>query len=430
MIAEGQRGCLLPARKVVTKLHLPAQRDARTDPFGLAALGVTDCLGQCEDLLGAAGRHEQHAIVIAQDQILAIHCPIAHGGRRQRVTGTGVEAQRTGRDRSHAEDRQPDRAYVGRIAMQPPDHDPLKSCLLGFQSHEVADTALVETSAVIDYQHIAWCSFFEGFEEDVDAAGVPGWGRTPGEAATRHYSAQLGRPAAHWRMSAKARIRQVGARQGRKPLRKLVVIHIWSWTSSRVAGILPMALVICDMSISLDGYVTGPNDSRENPFGDGAEMLHDWMFDALTNEDRAILREMLDGVGAVVMGRKSFDKNEGNGGWGDGGPLGDTPCFVVTHNKPITSHASVYTFVTDGVVSAIDQAKSAAGDKVVGLHGATVMQQALPLGLVDEIRVHVIPVLLGGGTLLFGTLGSSITLERTQALVTPAATHIRFRVVR
>jgi dihydrofolate reductase len=191
-----------------------------------------------------------------------------------------------------------------------------------------------------------------------------------------------------------------------------------------------MALVICDMSISLDGYVTGPNDSRENPFGDGAETLHDWMFDAATDDDRALMQEMLDGVGAVVMGRKSFDKNEGDGGWGDSGPLGDTPCFVVTHNKPTTSYPSVYRFVTDGVASAIEQAKNAAGDKVVGLHGATVMQQALPLGLVDEIRVHVIPVLLGGGTLLFGALDSSITLERTQALVTPAATHIGFRVVR
>jgi dihydrofolate reductase len=191
-----------------------------------------------------------------------------------------------------------------------------------------------------------------------------------------------------------------------------------------------MALVICDMSISLDGYVTGPNDSRENPFGDGAEMLHDWMFGAATDEDRAILQEMVDGADAVVMGRKSFDKNEGDGGWGYGGPLGDTPCFVVTHNKPTTSYPSVYTFVTDGVVSAIEQAKNAAGDRVVGLHGATVMQQALPLGLVDEIRVHVIPVLLGGGTPLFGTLDSPITLERTQALVTPAATHIGFRVAR
>jgi dihydrofolate reductase len=191
-----------------------------------------------------------------------------------------------------------------------------------------------------------------------------------------------------------------------------------------------MALVICDMSISLDGYVTGPNDSRENPFGDGAGMLHDWIFDAATEEDRALLQEMLDGCGAVVMGRTSFEKNEGDGGWGEGGPVGDTPCFVLTHHKPTRSHPSVYTFVTDGVVSAIEQAKNAAGEKVVGLHGATVMQQALPLGLVDEIRVHVIPVLLGGGTPLFGSLDSSITLERTQALVTPAATHIGFRVVR
>jgi dihydrofolate reductase len=191
-----------------------------------------------------------------------------------------------------------------------------------------------------------------------------------------------------------------------------------------------MALVICDMSVSLDGYVTGPNDSRENPFGDGAGMLHDWIFDAATEQDRAIVQEMLDGVGAVVMGRKSFDKNEGDGGWGEGGPLGDTPCFVVTHNRPTASYPSAYTFVTDGVASAIGQAKAAAGDKVVGLHGATIMQQALPLGLVDEIRVHVIPVLLGGGTPLFGTLDSSITLERIQALATPAATHIGFRVIR
>jgi dihydrofolate reductase len=159
-------------------------------------------------------------------------------------------------------------------------------------------------------------------------------------------------------------------------------------------------------------------------------MLHDWMFDAATDDDRAILQAALDGVGAIVMGRKSFDKNEGDGGWGDAGPVGDTPCFVVTHSRPTASHPPVFTFVTDGVVSAIEQAKKAARDKVVGLHGATIMQQALPLGLVDEIRVHVIPVLLGGGTPLFGTLDASITLQRTQAQVTPAATHIAFRVVR
>jgi dihydrofolate reductase len=190
-----------------------------------------------------------------------------------------------------------------------------------------------------------------------------------------------------------------------------------------------MARVICDMSTSLDGYVTGPNDSRENPFGDGAEMLHDWMFDAATDEDRSILRDMVDGVGAIVMGRTSFEKNEGDGGWGDSGPIGDTPCFVVTHEKPARSHPPVYTFVTEGVVRAIDAAKNVAGDKIVGLHGATVMQQALPLGLVDELRVHVIPVLLGGGTPLFATLDSAISLERINVRVTPAATHLEFRVV-
>jgi dihydrofolate reductase len=191
-----------------------------------------------------------------------------------------------------------------------------------------------------------------------------------------------------------------------------------------------MALVICDMSVSLDGYVTGPNDSRENPFGDGAGMLRDWIFDAATDEDRAMLQEMVDGAGAIVMGRTSFDKNEGDGGWGDSGPVGDVPCFVVTHTVPTTSYPSVFTFVTDGVASAIERAKVAAGDKVVGLHGATVMQQALPLGLVDEIRVHVVPVLLGGGTPLFGTLTDAIGLERTRVTVTPAATHLWFRVTR
>jgi dihydrofolate reductase len=154
------------------------------------------------------------------------------------------------------------------------------------------------------------------------------------------------------------------------------------------------------------------------------------MFDAATDDDRVILQAALDSVGAIVMGRKSFDKNEGDGGWGDAGPVGDTPCFVVTHRMPSESYPPVFTFVTDGVVSAIEHAKNAAGDKVVGLHRATIMQQALQLGLVDEIRVHVIPVLLGGGTPLFGTLDSSITLVRTQARVTPAATHIGFHVVR
>lgn len=189
-----------------------------------------------------------------------------------------------------------------------------------------------------------------------------------------------------------------------------------------------MAIVICDMSVSLDGYVTGPNDSRENPFGDGAHTLHDWLSDAATDADRALLRDYIDGTGAIVMGRRSFDKNEGDGGWGDGGPLGDKPCFVVTHRPPERQHPPVYTFVTDGVEAAIAQAKEVAGDRAVGLHGATVMQQALPLGLVDEFRLHVVPVLVGGGTPLFAALTEAVSLQRTDVVATPGATHLRFSV--
>lgn len=188
-----------------------------------------------------------------------------------------------------------------------------------------------------------------------------------------------------------------------------------------------MARVICDMSMSLDGYVTGPNDSRENPFGDGADTLHDWLFKDPTDDERAMLQEAIDGTGAVVMGRRSFDKCVDD--WGANGPVGGLPVFVLTHNTPTKTYPDVYTFVTDGVKSVIEQAKAAAGDKVVGLHGATVMQQGLPLGLVDEIYVHVVPVLIGGGTRLFETLPSGIELERISAIATPAATHLRFRVV-
>jgi dihydrofolate reductase len=128
-------------------------------------------------------------------------------------------------------------------------------------------------------------------------------------------------------------------------------------------------------------------------------------------------------------GSQVVRQERGRGWLGRRRPCWRYPMFVVTHHKPTASYPPVFRFVTDGVVSAIEQAKHVAGEKVVGLHGATVMQQALPLGLVDEIRVHVIPVLLGGGTPLFAALDSAITLDRTHVLVTPAATHLRFRVV-
>jgi dihydrofolate reductase len=189
-----------------------------------------------------------------------------------------------------------------------------------------------------------------------------------------------------------------------------------------------VARVVSDMSVSLDGYVTGPDAGREHPLGRGGGVLHDWLGSAATDEDRAILQEAVDACGAIVMGRRSFDQTEGEGGWGDEGPVGDAPCFVVTHERPSGTYSPVFRFVTDGVASAIEQAKDAAGSKDVGLHGATVMQQAVPLGLVDEIHVHVVAVLLGGGTPLFGTRDAPVALERIGVRVTPAATHIAFRV--
>ena len=188
-----------------------------------------------------------------------------------------------------------------------------------------------------------------------------------------------------------------------------------------------MALVICDMSISLDGYVTGPNASKENPFGDGAGSLHDWMFKNPTDDDRQYLEDAIAYCGAVVMGRTSFDKTVD--AWGPGGPLESAATFVVTHEAPSGDYPG-YRFVTDGVASAIEQAKEAAGDKWVGLHGATVMQQCLPLGLVDEIYVHVVPLLLGGGTPLFAGLDAAIELERIETPASPSVDHLRYRVVK
>lgn len=188
-------------------------------------------------------------------------------------------------------------------------------------------------------------------------------------------------------------------------------------------------LTVCDMSVSLDGYVTGPNDSRDNPFGDGARDLHAWLRPTASDDDRAVLAGIVGTVGAIVMGRRSFEKNEGDGGWGDAGPMGEIPVFVLTHDKPTRSYPSVFTFVDEGVADAIGRARHIAGDKNVHLFGATVMQQALPLGLVDELHLHVMPILLGGGTPLFGTLGEAIRLERTGAHATPTATHLQYRIL-
>ncbi|MER7244346.1 dihydrofolate reductase family protein [Kribbella sp. NPDC000426] len=192
-----------------------------------------------------------------------------------------------------------------------------------------------------------------------------------------------------------------------------------------------MGNVASAMSMSLDGFVTGPNDSREYPLGEGGEVLHDWLGPAATPADRAVLQEMVDGAGAILMGRRSYDICVGEGGWGDGGPAGDVPCFVLTHQPPADA-PKVFTFVTDGIGSAVAQAKAVAGDRTVGIHGATAAQQALAAGLLDEIQVHLVPVLLGNGVRLFDLLGGTpVNLTRDRVVEAGSGvTHLRFEVIR
>lgn len=192
-----------------------------------------------------------------------------------------------------------------------------------------------------------------------------------------------------------------------------------------------MGKVISGISMSLDGFVTGPNVTREQQLGDGGNILHRWLHNP-DPRDSALMAEMGEHVGSILMGRRSYDLAEGDGGWGDAGPAGPMPCFVLTHNPPAPETVrapSVFTFVTDGINSAVEQAKAAAGDKVVGVHGASATQQCLAAGLMDEIQIHLAPLLLGSGTRLFEHLGGQVQLERTNVIETPNATHLRFRVV-
>jgi dihydrofolate reductase len=192
-----------------------------------------------------------------------------------------------------------------------------------------------------------------------------------------------------------------------------------------------MALVISGMSMSLDGFVTGPDVTREHQLGIGGDILHRWLWEP-TAEDSGVLDGMIASAGAILMGRRSYDLAEGDGGWGDGGPAGQLPCFVLTHNAPdpATVRApKVFTFVTEGIEAAVKAAKDAAGDQVVGVHGASAAQQCLAAGLLDEIQVHLAPVLLESGVRLFENLGGrQYQLERTEVVVSGNSTHLRFKV--
>jgi dihydrofolate reductase len=188
-----------------------------------------------------------------------------------------------------------------------------------------------------------------------------------------------------------------------------------------------MAKVLSGISMSLDGFVTGPNPTHEEQLGEGGGVLFGWL--GGHPDDARLLDEMVDEVGAVVMGRIGYDLAR----WTDGGPVGKKPNFVLTHEPPApeTVHSpDLFTFVTDGIESAVAQAEAVAGGKAVGLHGASAVQQCIAAGLLDEIWIHLAPVLLGGGTRLFEHLGGQYQLERKRIVATPACTHLLFAVVK
>jgi dihydrofolate reductase len=187
-----------------------------------------------------------------------------------------------------------------------------------------------------------------------------------------------------------------------------------------------MGNVVIDMSMSLDGYIAAPNDRPGQGLGEDGMRLHNWAFDDPSVFEQ-VYRDLTEGTGAVIMGRRSYDNSIQE--WGDKGPMGDTPCFVVTH-RPLTPPDPVFTVVTDGIESALAKAQAAAGDKRIGLMGANLDQQFIAAGLVDEIRIHLINVLLGGGRRLFDHLPQRIELEQTGVSDTAGVAHIEYRVVR
>jgi dihydrofolate reductase len=203
-----------------------------------------------------------------------------------------------------------------------------------------------------------------------------------------------------------------------------------------------MGKVVFDMTMSLDGFVAGPNDGPENGLGDGGGPLFNWYFAGDTEiilsegtpplkvsaQSAKLLEEAVETYGAGVWGRKTFDIAHA---WG-GHPPG-SPAFIVTHRiaQEWVKEGSPFIFVTDGVESAIRQAKKAAGQKDVVVCTASILQQCLNLGLMDEIHMDVAPMLLGGGVRLFDHLTIKPTeLECIRVVEAPGVTHLGFRVVK
>ena len=193
-----------------------------------------------------------------------------------------------------------------------------------------------------------------------------------------------------------------------------------------------LAKVIFDISISLDGFMTATNVRPEEPLGDGGQRLHEWAFDE-DERIRQLLAEAVNSEGAVIAGRRTYDLCVA--WWGADGPTGPArvPVFVLTHAEPEeVPEGGVYTFVTDGIQSALERAKAAAGEEDVSvIGGAEIGQQYIRAGLIEEIAIHLVPVLFGSDTRMFEHLGSEhIRLESMEVIEATAATHLRFRVLK
>lgn len=203
-----------------------------------------------------------------------------------------------------------------------------------------------------------------------------------------------------------------------------------------------MGKVTFNMTMSLDGFVAGPNDSPENGLGDGGSGLFTWYFSGDTDvpisngkmvlkvskQSADLINESFGKFGAGIWGRRTFDIAHA---WGGNPP--SSPAFIVTHNPPKEwiKDTSPFTFVTDGVESAISQAKEAAGEKDVVICTPSILQQALKAGLVDEIHIDIAPILIGGGVSMFDHLGiGPIDLECIQNVQAPGITHLGFRVIK
>jgi dihydrofolate reductase len=204
-----------------------------------------------------------------------------------------------------------------------------------------------------------------------------------------------------------------------------------------------MGKVTTGLSMSLDGFIAGPNDGPGSPLGDGGERLFAWyaggdteyrlpgteMVFMVSPQSAQLLGEAHTNMGAFVTGRRTFDISNG---WGGSPPLG-VPTFVVTHSVPQewVYQGSPFTFVTDGVESAVEQARAVAGDKNVATGAASIAQQCIRAGLLDEIHIDLVPVLLGDGIRLFDHLGAGpIELESTEVIEGAGVTHLTFRVVK